>query len=75
MPRYSLCHIEGPNDRLKSSQHALVDAASFQEALATRTTWPVEENYNHSCATAQNPGTCTYYQELWEATVLTTEKH
>lgn len=67
MPRYSLCYIEGPNDTLKSSQHDVVEATSFQEALATHTLWPVVENYNHTMACAQNPGTCMYYQEMWEA--------
>lgn len=71
MQRYTLWHIEGPNFSLKRSQHAIVEAASFQEALATRTDWPVVEDYKHESASAQNPGTCMYYQELWEATKMT----
>lgn len=70
MQRYALCHIEGPNLKLKRSQHTIVEAASFQEALATRTDWPVVEDYKHESASAQNPGTCMYYLELWEATKL-----
>lgn len=70
MPRYSLCYIEGSCTCLRSSHHTEVEAPSFQDALATRTAWPVEESYDHKSASAKNPGTCTYYHELWEASCL-----
>lgn len=69
MPSYALCYIAGPNDSLQRSQQVVVEADSFQQALSTKTSWPVEEDYKHSTASAQNPGTCMYYQELWEATL------
>ncbi|MDR3088209.1 MAG: hypothetical protein LBU39_00105 [Desulfobulbaceae bacterium] len=67
MPRYRICYIEGPNGSLKKSRETVVDAASFAEALAAFSHWPVVENYQHTTASAWNPGTCLYYQELWEA--------
>jgi len=67
MPRYQVWYIEGPNGALKKSREQVVEAASFAEALAPFSRWPVVENYNHTTASAWNPGTCLYYQEMWEA--------
>lgn len=70
MPRYQLRYVEGPNDRLKISHAHTVQAASFAEALASRTHWPIMESYDHRIACAQNPGTSLYYMEAWEAEEL-----
>jgi hypothetical protein len=73
MPRYQIWYIEGPNNALKKSREQVVEAASFAEALAGLTRWPVVENYNHTTASAWNPGTCLYYQEMWEAMLVEEE--
>lgn len=70
MPRYHIRFLRGPNDTLQQSQEEIVEAASFEEALAPHTNWPITESYDHATATAWNPGTCMYYQEMWEATLL-----
>ena len=70
MPRYRVWYIEGPNGALRKSQEQTVEAASFAEALAPFSRWPVVENYSHTSASAWNPGTCLYYQEMWEAMLV-----
>ncbi|MDR1856385.1 MAG: hypothetical protein LBR22_04405 [Desulfovibrio sp.] len=70
MQRYRIWYIEGPNLDLKKSRERVVEADSFAEALRPYTNWPVVENYDHTTASAWNPGTCMYYQELWEAKLL-----
>lgn len=67
MPRYKLRFLKGPNYTLELCHEEIVEAASFEEALAPRSDWPITESYDHATATAWNPGTCMYYQELWEA--------
>jgi len=67
MPCYRICYIAGPNLALRKSREQVVEALSFAEALAPFSNWPVVENYNHTTASAWNPGTCLYYQEMWEA--------
>ena len=67
MPRYHLRFLKGPNYTLRLAQEATVEAPSFAEALAPFTNWPITESYDHATATAWNPGTCMYYQEMWEA--------
>ncbi|WP_337528660.1 hypothetical protein [Desulfovibrio sp.] len=47
-----------------------MEASSFEEALRPHTDWPITESYDHATATAWNPGTCMYYQEMWEAALL-----
>ncbi|MBS1375164.1 MAG: GMP synthase, partial [Desulfovibrionaceae bacterium] len=32
--------------------------------------WPVFEARDHLSAAAQNPGTCVYYTEMWEAVLM-----
>lgn len=70
MPRYHLRFLKGPNYTLRLAQEATVEAPSFAEALAPFTSWPITEAYDHATATAWNPGTCMYYQEMWEAALL-----
>ena len=59
MPRYHLRYLKGPNYTL-----------NLEEALRPHTDWPITESYDHATATAWNPGTCMYYQEMWEAALL-----
>lgn len=70
MTRYSVHYVEGPNENLKISRRRIVEAVSFQEALAGVSDWPIVETYDHTSACAQNPGTSLYYVEAWEAFLL-----
>ena len=70
MPQYTVRYIKGSNDNLKIGQSHTVQAASFTAALASHTAWPVVESYDHQSACAQNPGTCIYFMEAWEAILL-----
>ena len=70
MPRYRLDYYEEANMNLVRSPSGIVEAESFEAALRLRTQWPVFEARDHRSATAQNPGTCVYYTEMWEATLL-----
>ena len=70
MSRYHLRALAGPNYTLRLRRNITVEAHSFEEALRPYTTWPITESYDHATATAWNPGTSLYYQELWEATLL-----
>ena len=70
MPHYHLRFMKGPNYTLNLEFEAVVEAASFEEALKPHADWPITESYDHATATAWNPGTCMYYQEMWEAALL-----
>ena len=70
MPRYLLRYLKGPNCTLNLEYETVVEAPSFERALAPHTNWPITESYDQSTATAWNPGTCVYYHELWEAALL-----
>lgn len=70
MPHYHLRFMKGPNYTLNLEFEAVVEAPSFEEALKPHTDWPITESYDHATATAWNPGTCMYYQEMWEAALL-----
>ena len=70
MPRYQLDFIAGNNMHLVVQKSEIVEAASFAEALARKTDWPVFEARDHRSAAADNPGTSMYYTEMWEATLL-----
>ena len=70
MPRYHLRYLKGPNYTLNLEYDGIVEASSFEEALRPHTDWPITESYDHATATAWNPGTCMYYQEMWEAALL-----
>ena len=48
----------------------IVEADSFNDALSLKCSWPVFEARDHLSAAAQNPGTCVYYTEMWEAVLL-----
>ena len=73
MPRYHLRYLKGPNYTLNLEYDGIVEAPSFEEALRPHTDWPITESYDHATATAWNPGTCMYYQEMWEAALLPDE--
>ena len=70
MPRYHLRFMRGPNYTLNLEYEAVVEADSFTAALEPYSSWPITESYDHATATAWNPGTSLYYQELWEAELL-----
>lgn len=73
MPRYHLRYLKGPNYTLNLEYDAIVEAPSFEAALRPHTDWPITESYDYATATAWNPGTCMYYQEMWEAALLPDE--
>ena len=70
MPRYHLRYLKGPNYTLNLEYDGIVEASYFEEALRPHTDWPITESYDHATATAWNPGTCMYYQEMWEDALL-----
>ena len=70
MSQYRLVYYEGMNMNLTQSEPQIVEADSLEKALALKSAWPVFEARDHRSATAQNPGTCVYYTEMWEATLL-----
>lgn len=67
MNRYKLRYISGFQGELKQGNIEYVEAASLQDALRTKSNWPIEVRYNCTCAWAKNPGTSLYYVEAWEA--------
>lgn len=73
MPRYHLRFLKGPNYTLRLEYDGVVEAESFEAALAPHTDWPITISYDLATATAWNPGTCMYYQEMWEAALLPDE--
>lgn len=70
MPQYHLRFMKGPNYTLNLEFEAVVEAASFEEAPEAPYRLAHNESYDHATATAWNPGTCMYYQEMWEAALL-----
>lgn len=67
MNRYKLRYISGFQGELKQEHVGYVEAASLQDALRTKSEWPIEVRYNCTTAWAKNPGTSLYYVEAWEA--------
>ena len=51
MPRYHLRFMKGPNYTLNLEYEAVVEAPSFEQALAPHTDWPITESYDHATAT------------------------
>ena len=70
MPAFALRYISGPQLKLTVSDEHTVEAASLDEALRTRSDWPIERNWPGTCAWAKNPGTSLYHVEAWEGTLL-----
>ncbi|HML52987.1 MAG TPA: hypothetical protein PKC79_02730 [Solidesulfovibrio magneticus] len=70
MPAFALRYISGPQLQLTISDEHTVEAASLDEALRTRSDWPIERNWPGTCAWAKNPGTSLYHVEAWEGTLL-----
>lgn len=67
MRRFSIRYIYGFQSELRQEHQGYVEAASPQDALRTKSDWPVEVRYNCTSAWAKNPGTSLYYVEAWEA--------
>lgn len=70
MPAFALRYISGPQLKLTVSDEHTVEAASLDEALRSRSDWPIERNWPGTCAWAKNPGTSLYHVEAWEGTLL-----
>ena len=67
MSQYKLVYYSGMNMNLVQGASEIVEADSFNDALSLKCSWPVFEARDHLSAAAQNPGTCVYYTEMWEA--------
>lgn len=70
MPRYHVRCVKGPNMTLRLFHDAIEEADSYEEVLRRHTDWPIHVAFDRRAATAWNPGTCMYYQEMWEAAIL-----
>ncbi len=75
MPRYHVRYLKGPNMHLRLYHEAIEEASSFEEVLRRHTTWPIQTAWDDRAATAWNPGTCMYFQEMWEAALLSDDAH
>lgn len=67
MHTYRVRYIYGPQENLVSTSEELVEAASVHEALAPKSSWPVELNMSKTCGWAKKPGNSIYYVDAWEA--------
>ena len=70
MSQYKLVYYSGMNMNLVQGASEIVEADSFNGALSLKCSWPVFEARDHLSAAAQNPGTCVYYTEMWEAVLM-----
>ena len=70
MPQYHLRFMKGPNYTLNLEFEAVVEAASFEEALKPHTYWPILVCFFLFFFIFWNPGKCKYEQERWEAALL-----
>lgn len=70
MSQYKLVYYSGMNMNLVQGASEIVEADSFNDALSLKCSWPVFEARDHLSAAAQNPGTCVYYTEMWEAVLM-----
>ncbi len=69
MNHYKIRYVRGPQGALTASGTEIVEAESLDQALAAKSSWPVERSFAGDCAWAKNPGTSLYYVEAWEAEV------
>lgn len=67
MKTYQIRYIHGYQNELKQTLWGRVEAESPEEALRSRSNWPIETRYNCTTAWAKNPGTSLYVVEAWEA--------
>ena len=67
MNRYALRYLSGYQTMLQQGPVEYILAASLQDALRTKSDWPIETRYDGTSAWAKNPGTSLYYVEAWEA--------
>ena len=75
MPHYHVRFLKGPNMTLRLYHDSIETAESFEQVLRRHTTWPIQISWDHLAATAWNPGTSMYYQEMWEAALLTEDQY
>lgn len=75
MPRYHVRFVKGPNMTLRLFHDSIEEGDSFEEVLHRFTDWPIQIAWDRQAATAWNPGTCMYYQEMWEAALLPAGAH
>ncbi len=75
MPRYHVRHLKGPNMHLRLYHEAIEEAPSFEDVLRRHTSWPIQIARDDRAATAWNPGTCMYFQEMWEAALVNDDAH
>ena len=75
MPKYHVRFLKGPNMKLKLIHDAIEEAESFEEVLRRHTDWPIQVAWDDRAATAWNPGTCMYWQEMWEAAIVPDTAH
>lgn len=70
MPVYRVRHVSGPNMKLTVTPWEEIEAATIEEALASKSPWPVETSMHFTSAWAKNPGTSLYHVEAWEAELV-----
>lgn len=70
MPRYRVRYLQGPNHTMLVKEDFEEEGQSFTEVLQRHSHWPITESYDCKTATAWNPTTCLYYQEMWEASLI-----
>lgn len=75
MPRYHVRFLKGPNMTLIRYYDEIEEGENFEEVLRRHTTWPIQIAWDRLAATAWNPGTSMYYQEMWEAALLKEGAH
>lgn len=72
MNMYRVRYIAGPQESLRASEERVVQAESFDEALAPYSAWPIHYDTAGKHAWAWHPGTSLYDVEAWEASLITT---
>ena len=70
MNTYKVRYIAGPQEALRASRECIVQAESFDKALAPYSQWPVHYDTAGKYAWAWHPGTSLYDVEAWEATLM-----
>ncbi|GAB6039197.1 hypothetical protein JCM15519_37560 [Fundidesulfovibrio butyratiphilus] len=69
MNLYRVRYIHGSQDALKAGPEELVRATDVDQALRTKSAWPIERSMDRNTAWAKNPGTSLYHVEAWEASL------
>lgn len=71
MNTYRVRYIAGPQEALRASGERLIQAESFDRALAACSEWPIHYDMTGKYAWAWHPGTSLYDVEAWEAVLVT----